>query len=183
MRLGLRLGPVIGVLASLLVGQFGFSVWRRAVVPPPLVGPRLGEPLPAVPGLVLGPGFDSARATTGQPTARTCTMLVVVSTACTICQRMRYTWPARFRVWHDSVGQPLAVVWAAPQSDSEQAVFYRGFGLDSIRKEKLTDVHSLTRLGVYGTPTIFVIDRQMRLRIGILGDALPPADTVRRVCE
>lgn len=170
-----------GLLTTVLASQVAFNVWRRTT--PPLVGPTVGAPFPAVPAISSDSIAAAALSAGGAGHLRSCTLLVFVSTACGVCQRMRYTWAARFRTWRDSVGAPLSVIWVAPQDSADQAGFYEGFDLDDVKKAQLADVDALTPLGIYGTPTLYLLDRNRRLRLGALGDVLPPADSVRHVCQ
>jgi hypothetical protein len=167
-----------GVLLLALVGQFAFR--RRHQTPLPLTGPTHGA---ALPDFAIEPvGQTSAtRLSSLASGPQQCTALVFVSTECGVCKRMRFTWAQKFNALSDSVGM-LRGYWIAPQTASEINSFMDGFGLNSVARVRISET-ALTRLGVYGTPTTYFIDRSGRLVMGVLGEDLPSSDRLRKVCS
>ncbi|MFQ5679297.1 MAG: hypothetical protein ACE5HP_07540 [Gemmatimonadota bacterium] len=55
-------------------------------------------------------------------------------------------------------------------------------GIALVRLEERNGGPFLWKLGLRGTPTTYVFDRQGRYRLTVLGNHLPPADSVRAIC-
>lgn len=169
----------VALLVLALTGQF---VWiHRRQAPVAFDGPVLGQPLANVDLRMDSGGSSDLRHLVD--TRAGCTLLVIVSTGCPVCQRMRYTWPRRFAIWKDSIAPGVQPVWLAPQGIKEQSQFYDGFNYTGIRRGQLLGDSAGTILGVIGTPTLYLVDSEGRLRIGVMGDMLPPADSVAHACR
>ena len=113
-----------------------------------------------------------------------CTLLVVISTECGFCKRMRVTWPTEFPHRAQSVGAPVRTAWIAPDSWDEITEFFRGWPLDFV--EALRFEHpdlAWKALGVFGTPTSYLVDQNGRVRFGTIGLSFPPDTVGRRVCS
>lgn len=173
----MRTVAVVALLVA-LTGQFAWVEWQRR--PLPFKGPVVGRALDNVDLQIEGARSDLRRLVE-RPGG--CTLLVIVSTTCPVCQRMRYSWPRRFAIWRDSISSSMQAVWLAPQEAAEQSTFYEGFNYKGIRRGQLLSGTGGKKLGVIGTPTAYLLDSSGRLRIGILGDILPPADSAARVCR
>lgn len=149
-----------------------------------LHGPTVGRPLPNF-GLV---SLDEGRPqswTSAIPT-RECTLLVVISPTCAACRLMRDTWNARLAPWLDSVAAPVSAVWLIGADDTSAHAFMAGYNVAprTIVARITTDIQAAGRsLGIVGTPTYYLLDRAGRLRVGVLGDEFPPADSARRACR
>lgn len=166
-------------LVVLLAGQLGIREWQRR--PLPLRGPALGAELPETWIRGLEDGRTERLSTPGT----SCTVVVFVSSHCGVCQRMRTSWPARLRVWRDSVPASIRVVWASREDASALKTFHAGYDFAGVRLAQLADFphRSQEALGIYGTPTTYLLDRWGRLRVGVLGDQLPPADSAYAACR
>jgi hypothetical protein len=171
------LSPVV-----LLLAQLSYHQWQRRSLP--LVGPVTGERLPvtAVRAVAGGGDIDLSWLLSSEGS---CAMLVVINTGCAICMRMRYTWPNTFRTWSDSVDAPVKAVWLSGQSQEANERFYRGINFRDINVVRTSGSArtALRRLGVYGTPTLYLTDRFGRLRVGVAGDQLPAATDARSICS
>jgi hypothetical protein len=114
-----------------------------------------------------------------------CLLLVFVSSTCPICRHMRISWYARWRIWEDSLSARVPTAWLFAESERTTREFFPDSMMIGIRR--LRQIHSgdgsWNRLGVYGTPTIYLLDRQRRLRYGVVGASLPPATVTDAVCN
>lgn len=178
-----RAGWPIGALAGCLMIAFALgrgSVFGTRTPPGPVVG-RLLPPMRV--DLVNDTGsyfLHDLLAGESQ-----CFLVVAISTACTYCDRMRFTWPRQVEAWSDSVGSNVGLIWIAPDRPEKLAEFVDGFKFDNVKLASLSrrPNRAMRKLGVYGTPTAYLLDRLGRLRIGVMGDRLPPVRASREVCQ
>jgi len=111
-----------------------------------------------------------------------CALVVVASTYCGICQRMRYTWHSAFRAIADSLDVKMTAIWLFPQ-DSESVAQFTGKGIwDGIHVVRFAEPDDVYRLGVIGTPLTYLLDSHGLLRLGVFGDQLPPRDSLVAHC-
>lgn len=136
----------------------------------------MGETLPTTPirriyGEDAPVEYLQALATQGDR----CALVVLSSTSCYSCRLMRVTWPARARSWVDSVGGGVNLLWIGGDDVTEQQAFYAGFDFDGVALASVVGDAGrvLGRLGLFATPTTYLLDRMGRLRQGVLGDRLP----------
>lgn len=170
---------ILSVLAATAVLQAGVLFSRSRPEKPS--GPTLGSPLPSLIASELDSGLR--RPLTGADS--NCAIVVAISTTCGVCKRMRTQWAARYAAWSDSVRAPIEVIWVAAADSNEFANFFAGNELNDIRRLRLdaSDERFRDQLGVYATPTIYLLDRENRLRTGSLGFTLPPVDSAVRACR
>lgn len=99
---------------------------------------------------------------------------------------MRATWTGELRAWTDSVGVSVRATWLLAEPEEAVAGFYEGYdfgGIGLARLEKRDGRRFLWQLGLRGTPTTYVLDRQGRYRFTVPGNQLPPADSMRSICR
>ena len=174
---------VVPALVLLLVAQIGIRQWqeRRQV---PLTGLYPGEPVPLLEVAKVGgtPVGSLAEILTAKSS---CSLLVVFSPGCPICQRMRLTWRERYRSWVAEVGAAVTHVWLSVYPDSLVGPFVANYDLDAVvlRVSSGEAAAAYADLGIIGTPTSYLIDPRGRVQMGLLGDVLPPADAAKRVCK
>lgn len=171
-----------GLLLALLAAQLVFRQWQLR--PLPLTGPITGQALPPTHVRLLAE-IKSQDLTELLTDTGSCSLLVIISSACPVCQRMRITWPRQYRAWADSIGAPMRAVWLSADSLEVLRTFYSGYDFRGIELARITTEPraAMRRLGIYGTPTTYLIDRDGRLRIGVAGDQLPPTTSARTFCE
>ncbi len=172
------------LLGFALVVQFGIWIWGGQRTLPVPSGPRLGAPFPdmrvGVPGHSIEQSLSDLLAS-----AHGCSLLVVVSTGCVVCKRMRVTWPDRFRAWSESIGVSVRPIWLAEEGSESLKNFTNGYDLGSIdfAFSAGSSDQAFDQLGVIGTPTLYLLDPQAQMVVGVLGDRLPPLDIARAACQ
>lgn len=174
-------GGVIALLATAGAVQAVILAVRDR----PPSGPTVGRPLPD-PGsgvVVAGGGAVPWARLVGD--GRSCALVVVASPTCAHCQRMRESWRADVASWTDSVGAPVRSLWLMAGDSATTQRFTAGFDLGATTIARLTGDAALAgrRLGIYGTPTVYLLDPTGALRVGVLGNGLPPADSGRAACR
>ena len=173
-----RLGLLAGAL--LLVLQLAVLSWSLFRSQPPS-GPSRSSVivLPAAEEYRQRAKWDTL------PDKESCLLVAFVSSTCPICRHMRQSWYAAWRTWEDSLSVRVPTVWFFSESERTIREFLPDSMMIGIRR--LRQLHSgdgsWNRLGVYGTPTIFLLDRQRKLRYGIVGASLPPANVTDAVCN
>ena len=176
------LATAIVFMFFLTVGYSGIQLWHITSWKPP-TGPTIGEPLPATTVAVLNTEeVVSLQDLLGAEEA--CALLVLIATDCPFCLRMRETWTRNAAIWSDSVGSYVSKIWLAGDDLSSLNEFYAGYDFDGVTVARLDDnpARALGRLGVFGTPTTYLVDRDGLLRMGVMGERLPPAGVGRDVC-
>lgn len=180
----MRSGVVVAVLGGLLILQVTamWFVGDKSVPFPP--GPVTGEAMPSV-SVTLIDTDQSRELGELLLLERGCTILIVADVECPVCARMRHTWQPRFDRWADSVSESLQVMWLFGNTAGETKEFLdnveRGGAIVAIlATERLA---ALRQLGVYGTPTLYIVDRDTRLRLGISGFQLPTPQLASKICE
>lgn len=170
----------VAALFGLLVGFFGLRGKEQRV---PRVGPMVGERLPSMRVTILGEEGELPLTELLTRTG-TCSLLVVGSTYCGFCQRMRVTWPGELRSWSEAVGTPVHAVWLMGQNPAVQNAFYDGYDFESITRAWIPSRpgRALRLLGIYGTPTTYLLDRTGRVRQGLMGDRLPAVEEGINAC-
>jgi hypothetical protein len=186
----MRIGTIVGgermwtwataVLGVFLLGQGGVLVSRS--LPKKPEGPQVGSVLPDTRVVASDGHLTSLRKELSSGSG--CTVLVVVSPQCSFCQQMRIWWPPVFRAWSDSVGGAVRAIWLSNFDSSSLASFYQGYDLRETTKLRMTVMSDslMHRLGIYATPTTYLLDRQGLLRFGTLDLSLPPVDSAKRFC-
>lgn len=182
---GVRSWGPVGCLVVLLGLQVSLRERPQNALPE---GPLPGMLLPSVDITLLESDTPSVR-NLHHITSETdaCTLLVVVSTTCPVCSRMRVTWPAKFAAWRDTLDTGVRSLWLAIEGKAELAEFVRGSPVSASDIDFATFAHGLTReaynsLGILGTPTLYLVDRGGRVQAGLLGDVLPPVELARSTC-
>ena len=175
------------LIASVLIAACAVQVVALAATRGPIAlhGPTVGRPLPDF-GLVATLDGRQETWTSAIATPHHCTLLVVISPTCAACRRMRDTWSDRLSPWLDSVAAPVRPVWLIGATDTVARAFVAGYDLAprTVVATITTDVAQAGRaLGIVGTPTYYLLDRDGRLRVGVLGDEFPPADSARHACR
>ncbi len=170
----------VGLLISTIVF---FAAWYRVDSNGRPTGPVTGNLLPDISLVEVTTAHhrthrDFAGAAPG------CVLVSFVSSRCSARMRRRATWASRARAWRDSVARPVRFAWVAAESPSALEGFVRefdfaGFTLLTFNPE---ESNPLSKLGVYGTPTTYLIDAEGRLRYGVLGPLLPALDVAASAC-
>ena len=176
----LLLAAAIGV--CFLLG-FGLLTWWTTIVPSPPSGPTVGEPLPATRVTFLN-SDSSLYLHEAMTSEDSCSLLVMISTTCPFCLRMRDSWRRDVTQWSDSLGVPVTMLWLAGEDDATLTEFYSGYDFEGVTLLRVADdpARALGRLGLIGTPTTYLLDPHGRLRMGVMGDLLPPIETGREIC-
>ena len=174
-------------LAVAAIMQFALAR-QRPQQQPPLLGPELGTALPQTVVSVLHAGEDAGERLLLADLLReegTCSMLVLVDPGCRFSMRMRFTWPAAVRAWKASLGTSIRVVWLSGGTPELLNQFYDGHDFSGIIRARIPSgaAEAFRRLGVPGTPIIYLLDAEGRLRLGINGDSFPPLDSVASACR
>jgi len=173
-------GGGLMLLAGLLVV---FLVAYLLIRPSDLpTGPRVGEPLPDLPVQRSGQSGDVSLKDV--LTASGCSLLIVASTKCPTCARMRVTWPSRFATWADSLDATITPIWLVSEGARDWQAFVEGFELAEVEAVFPAEDpgEAIDRLGVIGTPTVYVVDANGNLTYGLIGDRLPSSDAVTQAC-
>lgn len=173
---------IVGLCGT--VGYAGGMWWAGRTPPTSPTGPVMGELLPPV---TVAVDADSTTSLNHLLTSSTtsCALLVLISTRCSFCLRMRGTWPQRADAWSDSVGMPVMNIWLAGEEESALREFYSGYDFGGVVLGRIPEDPSgaFERLGVFGTPITYLLDAEGRLRMGAMGDTLPPVNKGREVCQ
>jgi hypothetical protein len=175
-------GVLIGLSAALLL-QIWLLSGRDSVRLEDLHGPVSDSLLPTFSITPLG---DTATLDlrTFLTRNRKCSLSVFMDVNCSVCGRMRYSWPREYSELLASVGQPIEAVWIFGGEADSVNHFVNGFRHPDISVVLVHDVSRVIQeLGVFGTPITYLVDARGRKRIGIAGNRLPPADVVSRICE
>lgn len=114
-----------------------------------------------------------------------CSLLVVINTGCHVCASMRHTWGSRARAWSDSIGEQVRLVWLTGESSEALRQFTRSYDLADAAMVTIAarPERTLARLGVFGTPTTYLVDRDGHVRTGVVGDYFPSVAEARQVCS
>jgi hypothetical protein len=171
---------IVGTSTVLCVAQVAILAARHRSPVGPTVGRRLPDPGPIV---FRGQGvLPWSRIVTD---GHGCTLMVFVDPGCGACQRMRDSWSADLSRWTDSVRAPVRAIWVTAGDSATVQRFTTGFHLGETTVARFVgDVAVAShRLGIYGTPTLYLVDRAGVLRVGVLGDGLPPVDSGRAACR
>ena len=182
MNMGERLYRVVLVLLGLLVlAQLAF-LWRGKTLPP-LAGPMIEDTLPTLAIHDLNGGSHRSLGESLRR-ARSCSIVFAIDPNCSVCARMRYTWPALYLEWRDSVGTDVPVFWLGWQEETVMGAFIEDFDLPGVTVATVFRDTEATwrRLGVYGTPVSYLVDREGRVQAGVAGPQLPPAELARVSC-
>jgi len=172
---------LLGCLSLLLLGQVALWTVRRSEPPPE--GPLVGELLPDVRVSPLGTDHDGPLSQI-LVRSRECS-LVLISTSCPVCSRMRVDWPERFADWATGTHARIETIWLSEEGEGELALFVDGHdlaGVDHVLHAVGEERQLFRRLGMIGTPTVYLVDAEGRYRYGLLGDRFPPLDVVETAC-
>lgn len=145
-------------------------------------GPRVGNALPSFEATTMaGDTVSLAQVIRGAP----CTLLVVASTSCVWCQRMRATWSDDVDRWIAEVqAENVAMVWLFREDWFEISDFLNAEPFPKAYPlGMLTPETTWSSLGILGTPTTFLLDRSAALVYGTMGDRLPPIGQGREACR
>lgn len=165
---------VAGLLALALVGQLVWParagsavevsdelpVWESRVI-------RIGDTLPDLPVMpVESSRSEESRsmplsAAVARSSASSCTFLIVYSTTCGACRRAAKAWlkaAAPVREGFDG-----AVLWLSlPDTPDKIRAFHQEFGLPA-PAYVLASGDEAAAMGVVGTPTVYALDRTLRV--------------------
>ena len=157
--------------------------WWTAAVPSPPSGPTVGEALPATQVSLLN-GDSILYLNEAVTSEGSCALLVMISTTCPFCLRMRDSWTRQATQWADSLDVSVTKLWLGGEEAETLAGFYSGYDFDGVTLLRVADdpARSLGQLGLIGTPTTYLLDSHARLRMGVMGDLLPPIEAGRQVC-
>lgn len=174
---------IIATIAGCSVLGFGLVTWWTNLVPSLPAGPAVGELLPET-RVTLVNSDSIFYLNDAIVTEDSCALLVVISTTCPFCLRMRDSWMRNVEHWSDSVGVTVTKLWLAGEDDATLLDFYSGFDFEGVQLLRVAEdpARALGRLGLIGTPTTYLVDGQGHLRMGIMGDFLPPIERGREVC-
>jgi hypothetical protein len=172
---------LLGFLILGLLFQVG-ALKRKG--PPQVSGPQIGDTLPTIElrAILDGELFFLKEAFRNYDP---CGLLVVFSSSCVACDRLRVTWNDRYRSWVDSVGVPIPVVWASGENEPVLRKFLDGTDLVGVRVARLLggSANTARALGVVGMPQAILIDSEGQFQSSALGRGLPSAERTRDVCR
>jgi hypothetical protein len=170
------------LIAGIAVQVYLLKLRDPAVQFGDLRGPRRDSLLTTFPVRVLGDtAISDLRALL---TARTrCGIAVFMDVQCSICGRMRHSWPREYRQLVNGLGRPINAVWMFGGSPDSVRQFVRGFEDELILLATVTSPSFVIReLGVFGTPITYVVDAEGRFRIGVSGNRVPPVEALAPFC-
>ncbi len=93
-------------------------------------------------------------------------------------------WRSRLEEWTRRVDRTVHPIWLFDgDSDNIEAFVerYSLSGVEAISVHERSDVR-FRELGVWGTPTSYLLDGSMRLRYGMIGDRFPPDSVTKAAC-
>jgi hypothetical protein len=98
---------------------------------------------------------------------------------------MAGNWNNEFNRWSHFVHVPVTYAWVSLDPTDRLVRFLDAPGVSSsfIYHASAMPLNPGLRYGVYGTPTLLLIDKYRRLRHVTIGYVLPPAARVREVCR
>jgi len=146
-------------------------------------GPAKGTHLPPIPVEHLDGGTEVPLSTVLR--SETCALLVIVSTTCPVCSRMKVSWQSKVVEWSQAGGFDITTVWLSEEPAADFSAFLSDAGrpADLHISRAGSYVEFVRSLGVVGTPTLYLLDRQGRVQFGIAGDLLPPEAEAVRACR
>jgi hypothetical protein len=148
-----------------------------------LVGPKRDSLLPTFAVTTL-PDSGSADLRALLTANKRCGIAVFMDVQCSICGRMRYSWPREYRQLVAEVGAPINAIWLFGGPADSIYKFVHGFEDDLIRTATVASPANVIRdLGVFGTPIGYIVDADGRFRIGVSGNRLPPSDVLAPFCN
>ena len=171
-------GALVGGLVILLVVQVSYK-WPQPG--PPSSGPALGKT--AVAEVTVVSNNQQPRSLLSLVPRASCAVVVVASTYCAVCARMRYVWRQRLASVASARNVGIAAVWLFSQDSTEVGKFTEQGDWKHIIVARLPSPDVLEEIGIIGTPTTYLLDRHGKLRLGLLGDQLPPADSLVSACS
>lgn len=178
-----------GVLGLLLLLAFQLWLIREGHLSMLLPsGLESGRVLPSLSvGVLSGGGSHLHSLDSLVASSDSCTLVVVISTYCPICARMRVTWAPRFQAWSQSLRRPVRTLWLAEENETNLRAFLYGFSslsqsIDVMAYNAQPKRSFYAHLGLIGTPMVLLTDGYGRLVYGIGGDDFPPAHVVDSVC-
>ena len=76
-------------------------------------------------------------------------------------------------------------IWLAGEEVSALREFYSGYDFEGVVLGRVPEdpAGAFERLGIFGTPITYLLDAEGRLRMGTMGDILPPVNKGREVCQ
>ncbi len=174
-------GAILVLLIAAVIAQVRILGGLRR--PIALDGPVLGQPIPDIGQVSVnrGPGESSLKVLNGRGE---CLLLVIVDPGCAFCHRMGPAWRKVYEAWADSINYPIQSAWLGAGESAPLELFFHAYdGGNALRIRAMADPRRVGRLlGVYATPMTYLLDRSGRLRVGVLGDQLPPIDSARAAC-
>lgn len=146
-------------------------------------GVRLGERLP---GTQVSPSLGGAgTALANVLPGGTCVLVVGIRADCPVCGEARYTWLPRYREWQRELGHDVPAAWVAFGDSLLTREFYEGFDFAEIQLLSIADEEApqvAVSWGLQGTPTHYLLGRDGRLQVKILGDRLPSVTRTAEAC-
>ncbi len=174
------------ILAVLVVGlAVQLVVHRRRVSLSFMQGPEFGEPLPdvwisSIDGARQDGALGGILSSLGG-----CSLVVILSPSCPVCEQMRDRWRIRFETWRDSVDVPVVPVWVVLDDRTGANRFVQGRDLgETLLYHAPGRQYDVERsLGVVGTPTSYLAGRRGEKVLGLLGAHFPPVEMARDGCS
>lgn len=175
-------GLLLAALAGSLVAQVSSQLANTKDGDKPQ-GPAYGEELPDV-SLRLFRSGELASILRLPGRGDRCLLVVLASTSCPACARMRSDWEERLESWTHAANVRVWPVWLFASDVREVDRFFADHALSRIQVAVIDRDQKavLRRFGAFGTPTLLLYDRNNRYVAGGLGDSFPPPGLVQGQC-
>ena len=155
-----------------------------AVRPVPPSGPNSGEPLETVLVDLADRSDPTSLRQLSVDLPGNCILLTTVSESCSVCRRMRLTWASRHGEWETRVGRSIPSVWLVDGALNSLAAFVSTYSMTHVSLAAIRPASPahFRQLGVWGTPTTYLLDDSSKLIYGMIGNGFPPDSVARRAC-
>lgn len=147
-------------------------------------GPELGGPLATVDVDRTGRSGPTSLRELSIDLPGKCILLTAVSESCSVCRRMRLSWALRHREWETRVGRDIPSVWIVDGALDSLAAFVSTYSMTQVVLVAIrpSSPAHFRQLGVWGTPTTYLLDDSTRLIYGMIGNGFPPDSVARQAC-
>lgn len=114
-----------------------------------------------------------------------CLLVVFVRPSCPTCKFMRMSWISDWDRWQKYAGRQLRYIWVGDVSATSLREFITDQQIDQSRVyvAEFASNEEWGILGVWGTPTSYLIDTSLRELYGAIGYNFPSYDLVRSQCR